>query len=190
MNNKILKLWLLVALIPLLLLISLLGNSCQTSPVSPGPEAAVSNPVTGINIGNLAPDFTLPDMKGESVSLSDFHSRPVLLNFWASWCGPCRFEMPFLQEISEDQKWQNAGLEVLTINLTDSPEVVLEYFMENNLSLPVLIDVNQEVGQLYNVRNIPMTYLIDADGIIKATVIGAFPDKAEIEKRLKEITGK
>ena len=133
----------------------------------------------------LAPDFQLPNLEGQTISLSDLKGKPVLLNFWATWCGPCVSEMPYLQEIYDE--WSGKGLVLLTINGGESSSKVSKFMQNQNLSLPVLLDTKQDVFRRYNIMGIPTTFFIDKDGIIQEKVIGAFPNKAEIEKRLSKI---
>jgi len=139
----------------------------------------------GPAIGKLAPDFQLSSLDGQSISLSDFRGKPVLLNFWASWCGPCRLEMPFIQQIYEE--WSDKGLVVLTVNLQEDPGRVKEFVESFGLSFPVLLATNQEVPLAYNIRGIPATFFIDKNGIIQDIKIGAFSSGAEIERRLGKI---
>jgi len=136
-------------------------------------------------VGKAAPDFTLQNLDGQSISLSDLKGKPVLVNFWATWCGPCVSEMPYIQEIHED--WSDSGLMVLAINMGDSASEVEQFLQEHNLSLPVLLDTKKVVAPKYGIRAIPTTFFIDKDGIVQVKVIGAFPSKAAIESRLNEI---
>ncbi len=150
-----------------------------------GCSSPTSAPAQGPQIGKLAPDFKLPNLDGQVVSLGDFRGKPVLLNFWASWCGPCRYEMPFLQEIY--QAWSGKGLVVLTVNLQENPSRVKEFVEEFGLSFPVLLATSQEVPLAYNIRGIPATFFIDKNGIIQDIKIGAFSSRVEIEQRLIKI---
>ncbi len=136
-------------------------------------------------VGELAPDFQLPNLEGQSISLSDFRGKPVLVNFWASWCLSCRYEMPFIQEVYEE--WSARGLVVLAINKGESPSTVEDFMQSYNLSFPALLDINQYVALEYNAWNIPTTFFIDKDGMIQAIKVGPFLSKAEIEMRLSEI---
>ena len=136
-------------------------------------------------VGKKAPDFTLQDLDGQSVSLSDFEGKPVLINFWNSGCSPCRREMPFLQEIYDEIP--DSELVMLTINIGESSATVKKFLGDNNLSLPVLLDTNAAVAQRYSMPGIPTTFFVDRDGILQVKVIGAFPNKAAIESRLSEI---
>ena len=137
--------------------------------------------------GKQAPDFQLPDLEGQPVSLSSFRGQPVLLNFWASWCGPCRYEMPFLQEIHEEWTGKSPSVVILAVNIGESPSEVNEFMNSYNLSFPVLLDTEGNVARMYNVRGIPTTFLIDIDGTIQGIKVGAFSNKTEIEKNLSKI---
>ncbi len=138
-----------------------------------------------VSIDKPAPDFRLPDLDGKEVNLDDFKGKPVLLNFWASWCRPCAEEMPYLQQVYEE--WSDRGLVVLTINLGDDPAKVKQFRQNHQLSLPVLLDTRQDLADKYNVLSIPTTFFIDKDGIIRAKIIGSFPSKAAIETRISQI---
>jgi thiol-disulfide isomerase/thioredoxin len=138
---------------------------------------------SSVEMGKPAPDFQLPDLDGEKINLSDFKGKPVLLNFWASWCHPCEKEMPYLQQVYEE--WPE--LVVLTVNLGDSPSTVNRFMQSHQLSLPVLLDTKQSLAQKYNVVSIPTTFFIDKDGIARAKIIGSFPSKEAIEKALSQI---
>lgn len=125
----------------------------------------------------LSPDFTVYDLDGNEVHLSDFIGKPVVLNFWASWCGPCKMEMPDFNE-----KYLEIGEEVqfLIINMTDDSRETVEtasaFIAEQSYSFPVFYDTDQDAASTYGVYSIPTTYFIDADGnvIAQATgVIGA-----------------
>ena len=136
-------------------------------------------------VGKPAPDFRLSDLAGEEVNLSDFEGKPVLLNFWAGWCRPCKEEMPYLQQVYEE--WSDRGLVVLTVNLGDSRSEVNRFMQSNRLSLPVLLDTKQSLAQKYNVASIPTTFFIDKDGIVRAKIIGGFRSKEAIETKLGQI---
>jgi len=140
---------------------------------------------SGPEIGKTAPDFTLKGLDGQEVSLSDFRGKPVLLNFWASWCGPCLIEMPFLQVIYE--KWTGKGLVLLAVNLQEDPAKVKEFIDDAGYTFPVLLAPGNKVPLSYNIRGIPATFFIDADGVIRDIKIGAFFGMGEIESKLAKI---
>lgn len=149
--------------------------------IAPGCSSSNQAP----EMGKLAPDFQLPTLEGQTVFLSDYRGKPVLLNFWASWCGPCQYEMPFLQRTYE--KWAGRDLVVLAVNLQESPDVVREFMADLGLSFPVLLATDPKVPLAYNVRGIPATFFIDKNGIIRDIKVGPFISEAEIEERLLKI---
>ena len=163
-------------LIPVVVFSSVLLPGCA----SPGQAMEY-----GPEVGKLAPDFTLKKLDGQEVSLSDFRGEPVLLNFWASWCGPCRLEMPFLQEIYEE--WSGEGLVLLAVNLQERQGTVEEFIEGAGYTFPVLLAPSNKVPLSYNIRGIPATFFIDADGVIRDIKIGAFSGVGEIESKLAKI---
>ena len=139
-----------------------------------------SSPAQSARIGNPAPNFKLPNLEGKTVSLSDLRGKPVMLNFWATWCPPCRAEMPHIQQVYEE--WSDNGLVVLAINLGESSSKVKEFVQSYGLSFPVLLDTKRDIAEKYNIRGlIPTTFFIDKNGIIQVKIIGAFPSKEAIE---------
>ena len=145
------------------------------------------SPAQGPQVGKLAPDFQLQSLDGQTVSLSDLRGKPVLINFWASWCGPCRFEMPLLQEIFEEKEWSDKGLVILAINLGEDPSRVERFMKSYGFSFLTLLSAGQDVALEYNIRSIPATFFIDKEGIIQDIKVGVFSSKAEIERRLSKI---
>lgn len=143
-------------------------------------------PSTGTGIGNLAPDFKLKSLEGQAFSLGSVQGKPVLLNFWATWCGPCRFEMPLLQDIYEE--YSGKGVVLVAVDIGESASKVDKFMRSEGLSLPVLLDTKSEVAAKYNIVAIPTTFFIDKDGIIRDKKIGAFTDKTQIEKSLNKIS--
>ena len=118
-------------------------------------------------VGNLAYDFQLQDLNGRSVSLTNFRGQPVIVNFWATWCAPCRIEMPELQATYE--KYKDDGLVILALDQDESPEVVRSFFYDEfGLTFIPLLDVEQDVAQQYGVFNFPSSFFINADGVITA----------------------
>ena len=136
-------------------------------------------------IGEPAPDFTLQNLEGESVSLSDLRGSPVMINFWNTGCPPCRNEMPYLQEVYDENR--DTGLVLLTINIGQSISTIETFLEDNDLALPVLLDSDGAITRRYGMPGIPTTFFIDRDGILRVKVIGGFPTKAAIDSRLSEI---
>jgi cytochrome c biogenesis protein CcmG/thiol:disulfide interchange protein DsbE len=137
--------------------------------------------------GRPAPDFKLQSLDGQTVSLSALKGRPVLVNFWATWCGPCQMEIPILQQLAEDTEWRERGLVMLAVNLGESPSLVREFVEVFGISFPVLLDTSQEVAIAYNAAYIPVTYFIDKDGIINDIKVGAIANRIDLELRLKKL---
>ncbi|SFM18464.1 Peroxiredoxin [Gracilibacillus orientalis] len=124
----------------------------------------------GLEIGNMAPDFELETWSGETVKLSDYRGEPVMLNFWATWCPPCREEMPDMQRF-----YQDTGMNILAINLTKTEsnmEDIDPFVEEYDLTFTIPLDKKNIVGDRYQIRPVPTTYMIDSDGIIQFYVFG------------------
>ena len=136
--------------------------------------AGVLAPGQGIpQIGQPAPGFDLEALGGGRMSLAELRGRPVLVNFWASWCNPCRDEMP--QIVLRYRKLHQAGgLEVLAINLTDQERKkdVQRFAEEFQLPFPILLDVRGKVRQRYGLVGVPMTVFVDATGVVAAVHTG------------------
>lgn len=117
--------------------------------------------------GQAAPNFTLADLEGNEVSLAEFRGQPVIINFWATWCGPCRIEMPELQQAYEER--QEEGLAILAVNMEESPDMVRRFFYDDlRLTFTPLLDENGEVANRYGIFNLPTTYFVDPEGTIAA----------------------
>jgi peroxiredoxin len=128
----------------------------------------------GAHVGKPAPDFSLNTLAGQRVSLSDFKGKAVLINLWASWCPPCRYEMPAIQAVYEKDK--DKGLVVLAIDFTaqDNIQDVKTFAQESELTFPILLDETGEISVgLYGMRGLPTSYFIDTDGVIQYIQVGA-----------------
>ena len=137
--------------------------------------------------GFLAPEIELTTAAGDALRLSELRGKAVILNFWASWCPPCRAEMPALQSIH--QAYQDSGLVVLGINAAnqDDPTQAQEFIAEMNLTFPILYDASGTAQELYAVSALPSTFFIDRAGIIQAVVIGGPIAKATLDIHALEI---
>jgi peroxiredoxin len=124
-----------------------------------------------ISVGHPAPTFELSDLEGNQISLLTQQGSPVVINFWASWCGPCKAEMKDLEAVYED--YHNQGLVLLSVNFKEPAEQVIGYASQQKLTFPVLLDDHGNVSDLYLVKAIPATYFIDDEGIIQRIHIGS-----------------
>ena len=131
--------------------------------------AAVFSSEDNTGIGSLSPDFVLKSLNGESVSLSKYLGKPIVINFWATWCTPCRYEMPLLESYYENYSNE---MVILAVNLQQSEKDVATFSNELGLTFPILLDVEGSVNKLYQVQGLPTTYFVDREGHIKAVHIG------------------
>ncbi|HSC57578.1 MAG TPA: TlpA disulfide reductase family protein [Nitrospira sp.] len=122
--------------------------------------------------GEPAPNFQLRDMNGQTVSLSDLRGKIVLVNFWATWCGPCRIEMPAMERLY--RTYDRKDFEILAVS-TDAQGVAVTrpFQQENQLTFPILHDADFRVGLSYGARTLPMTFMVDRQGIVRQQIFGA-----------------
>ncbi|RME46331.1 MAG: hypothetical protein D6791_08550 [Chloroflexi bacterium] len=153
-----------------------------------GSSGAATNAQVGNKAGMRAPDFTLTEVTtGKSVSLSQFQGQPVLINFWATWCGPCRLEMPHLQAAYEQYRDKGFTVIAVDVKFDDGPEAVQAFIDELGLTFPVVKDDTGAVEiDLYNVLGYPTSVFIDRNGIIQYVHRGPMT-RDFIEDRLKDI---
>ena len=125
-----------------------------------------------VKLGEPAPNFQLRDLNGRLVTLSDLRGKVVLLNFWATWCGPCRVEMPAMEQLY--QMFQRKDFEILAVS-TDAQGVAITrpFQQEHHLTFPILHDADYRVGLTYGARSLPMTFLVDRQGVVRHQVFGA-----------------
>lgn len=170
-------------------MVALLGSAwivvSRDSTLESGPTTLTEAPI----VGHLAPGFTLMNAVGQPVALSDFvnrsdgQSRPVVLNFWASWCAPCRIEMPHFQNASRKY---NGRAAIIGVNQAESTEVVSDFGNEFGISYLLLVDADNTVNRLYNVTGLPTTIFIDADGVVREVVVGTV-SQAVLEDRIERL---
>jgi peroxiredoxin len=153
------------ALILFLAIFSLLAGGCKEAPVTENKAASAAGG------GELAPDFTLKNLQGETVRLADFRGKVVFLNFWATWCPPCRAEMPSMERLHEAMAKRN--FVILAVNIENDLNPVKEFLIQNPHSFPILSDAEAKVQNLYKVFRFPETFLIDKEGRILEHYIGA-----------------
>jgi peroxiredoxin len=136
----------------------------------------------GWKVGERAREFVLTTTDNKEVKLSDYLGKNVILNFWATWCGPCRFEIPILKRLNDNLS--KLGIVVLAISTQDTMDSTVAYAKYNDLNFTIPVDPRGTVAGYYNVHGIPTTYFIDAKGIITSVKIGPFISEDELTDRL------
>jgi len=184
-------LWILVpATIILISAVAVIDRVVHVNAVAAS-QAIVTKAATqhDINIGNkigfTAPDFTLPTVDGREISLSDYRGRPVILNFWASWCGPCRYEVPAFKAFYE--RYPEEQVVIIAVSTQDDPDSARGYAIADGLKFVIPVDPRGVVANLYNVRGLPTTFIINENGVIKSIKIGPFLSVDEMEERLTSV---
>ena len=189
MNSKVKVL--LLAVTASVMTLGLIAGAC--SPNDPEQDGLALGRITALTAvpgqstepGKPAPDFQFKDPEGRASSLGELKGKPVLLNFWATWCGPCVHEMPFIQEIYDE--WSDKGLVILAIDVGESSATVKRFLQEHGFSFPVILDTGKIVAAKYNIRGYPTTFLINQDGEIVGYKVGAFRSKEEIESGIRVV---
>lgn len=146
--------------------------------------ASAATPAKG-----AAADFTLKSNSGKNIKLSELRGQVVMINFWATWCGPCRQEMPLLEQLY--QKYSAMGFTILGVNVEENPNDAVKWLKERPVTFPILFDNESAVSELYNVSAMPTTLILDRGGNIRFLHLGYVPGteekyQQEIRKLLKE----
>ena len=149
----------------------LLGSGWMVWTTSPE-QSAEAGRIASPHPGFAAPDFELETLEGERLRLSDLRGEVVVVNLWATWCPPCRAEMPALQELYE--KHREDGLVVVAVNATDqdSAEAARRFVAERGLTFPVGLDPQGEASRLYALQAMPSTFVVDREGVVREVLIG------------------
>jgi len=159
---------------------TLISRASDTSLQQSGPP---SHPKEGFT----APDFTLDLLDGRQLTLSELRGHPIVLNFWASWCLPCRSEMPAIENVY--QGYKDLGLVVIGLNLTsqDSESDARAFVQELGLTLPIALDRDGYVRDRYQLIGLPSTYFIDQSGIIRSIIVGGPMSEATIQSNIEDL---
>ncbi|MEM3631849.1 MAG: TlpA disulfide reductase family protein [Conexivisphaerales archaeon] len=135
-----------------------------------------------------APDFILPDLQGEKFALSAFRGKKVVLNFWATWCSPCREELTALQRVYEVKRSKNVI--IISVHIGGKPQQIVEFVHEVGITFPVLLDTSWEVAAKYRLKAIPCTFWIDERGVIREITLGGPMDEEFIITLLNKLSAK
>jgi cytochrome c biogenesis protein CcmG/thiol:disulfide interchange protein DsbE len=173
--------WLAISLVVLLL-----GSAWMAASRAPA-GTVTGGLIPAPRQGFLAPDFTRERLEGAVVRLSDLRGQIVVVNLWASWCPPCRAEMPDLLQAYQAEK--DKGVVVLGVNATsqDTEQAAAAFASANRVDFPILLDRQGEVSRLYQLRALPSTFFIDRQGIIRKVVIGGPMSQATIRSAIAEL---
>lgn len=146
----------------------------------------LAGPAAAVTIQDSAPDFTLKSLEGSNLRLEEYRGQVVLINFWASWCGPCRQEMPLLDRLH--QRYVDTGFAVLGINVEGEEAPARELIDKIPVTFPVLIDEGQLVSELYKLEAMPSTVVVDRDGVVRYIHRGYKPgDEAKYVEVVKAL---
>ncbi len=163
-----------LAIITIAVLGLLVVQAC--TPSSQAIQGGQQEASVGISVGEIAPDFTLSDLDGNELSLSDFRGKAVFINFWATWCPPCRAEMPEIEAVY--QEYKDKDVEVIGVDLLETKDEVSQFVQQYGYSWTFVIDTTGEVATTYNLAAIPTSFFIDREGIIRVVNIGAMTKRA------------
>jgi len=147
---------------------------------------ALGGPVVAKSVSGPAPDFTLKSQSGKNLRLSDYRGQVVMINFWASWCGPCRQEMPLLEDMYK--RYAKLGFTILGVNVDNDSAKANSYLKDVKVSFPVLYDTSSSVSKLYNVSAMPTTVLVDKNGNMRFLHMGYKPGyEKDYVKQVKQL---
>ncbi|KKB37928.1 thiol-disulfide oxidoreductase ResA [Bacillus thermotolerans] len=134
--------------------------------------------------GDQAPDFVLTDLSGEKHQLSDYEGKGVFLNFWGTWCEPCKEEMPHMEKLSKEYEGQ---VEVLAVNVGDSELQTKKFAEQYGLTFPIAIDSSKEVQKAYGVNPLPATFMISPEGKVEKVVIGGLVKEDQVRALFEQV---
>lgn len=154
-------------LVPLLALVAIASGCSEPS----APPVPLTGSTTAAQ-ARIAPDFTLTTLDGATKRLADFRGKVVFVNLWATWCPPCREELPTMVQFY--QQFAGRGVEILAISEDTDPNAVRKMVQRHGIRFPVLLDENKRVYNLYRATGIPETHLVDKQGLVQASQIGPF----------------
>jgi len=184
MDSRMSKKTWLIRITLIITVLALVGGTLSCNSSSPSDSTLQSHE---------APDFTLPTLTGANITLSELEGTPVVLNFWATWCGPCRSELPYFEAVAQENEGE---IKVIAINVGESASSVQDYFQdhfgEGEPTMIVALDGSGEVFVNYCQKDnpqwyIPITFFIDSEGIVQYIKIGAFASEGELWETLDSV---
>ena len=188
MKKKIFGLLLIIALIAIALTNFVKSKIEEGQKIETSSTQVSAAKGSGLGINQTAPDFTLKTLDDKEVKLSDYRGKIVILNFWATWCPPCKEEIPQMEKYYKTQA-KDEGVEILAVNLTNSDKdkgYIRDFVKSHEMTFPVLLDENGEVQKQYEIMTIPTTFFIDKNGKIQKKTIGPM-DQGMMSKTITTI---
>ena len=178
MNKKTIGYIITALVVGAMIVLMVKSNIENTEPITGVDQALAAD--NGIEKGDLPPDFELETLSGETVKLSDLKGKKVMLNFWASWCGPCKAEMPHMENYYKKNK-DSENVEIIAVNLTKQErkglESVEQFVDAHGLTFPIPLDKDGKVMDAYKVLSIPTTFMLNTDGTIAQKIIAPMDEK-------------
>ncbi|MDR1024938.1 MAG: TlpA family protein disulfide reductase [Treponema sp.] len=147
--------------------------------------AALPAGADGLAVGSRAPDFTFTGPDGGTHSLSDYRGKPLVLHFWATWCGPCVGELPLISRLET----QSRNMTTLAVNCAETDREVSSFLRNRKLTLNVVMDRTGQISELYNIYAIPQTFMIDGEGVIRSIRVGAY-NQRELNRDVSALLGR
>ena len=155
----------------------------RSAQIAVGALICIVVPAIAVDLGKPAPDFELPSARNENIKLSGYKGKVVYLDFWASWCVPCRETFPFMNQLRE--KFANAGLEIVAVNIDTKRPDADKFLAQIPAEFTILFDAKRAVAKNYELKGLPTTFLIDRDGNVVSTHLGFQKDRAgELEAHI------
>ena len=181
---------LVIGILTLVLLVGCASPTPTSVPFGPNPPTPTETPTpvktraaSYPRVGYITPDFTLRDLQGVERSIKDYRGKVVMLNFWASWCGPCRREIPDLVRVYEE--YRDRDFVIVAVNVRERRELVSEFAEKQGMSFPILLDARASVAMQYRLRGIPTSLFLDRDGTIRYIHVGTISEeqiRSQIER--------
>ncbi|WP_433744664.1 peroxiredoxin family protein [Falsibacillus pallidus] len=180
MNQRLFSMIVMVLLliIAIILVLNTYKDRANGEPSAPTEQASSSSEAqsqsSGLGKGDVAPDFTLKTLDGKEKSLSDFRGKKVILNFWATWCPPCKAEIPHMVKFYGENA-KSSNVEIVAVNLTaqdKGEETIRKFVKEYKMPFPVLLDSAGDIGSKYGAFAIPTSYILDSKGVIREKIVG------------------
>jgi thiol-disulfide isomerase/thioredoxin len=173
--------------VPAVAILAIVGAIWAVEQQGRGAGSGLGGSMDGAQVGQAAPEFVATSADGKELRLADLRGQVVLVNFWATWCGPCRAEMPDLDSVY--QEYKDRGFVLVGMNYREGPEDVAKFTKDLRVNFPIGLDPDGAIAGQYRVRGFPSSYFIDREGRISEVRIGALSRELVIERLNKLLKG-